>query len=149
MDLRMKKDVLIRIKGIQVVEDEQDVTELFTHGLFYKKNDNYYITYEETETTGFDGSKTTLKVEGNNKVTLMRSGKSKSHLIIENGERNVGHYGTEDANMMIGVYTKEILSELTDAGGDIYFSYELDINSTLISENEVFINVKEDVATVS
>lgn len=131
-----------------MVEDESDVTELFTQGLFYKKNDNYYITYDETETTGFDGSKTTLKVEGNQKVTLMRSGKSKSHLIIENGERNVGHYGTDAGNMMIGVYTKEISSELTDAGGDIYFSYQLDINSTLISENEVYINVQEDSSVI-
>ena len=140
----MKKDVFISIKGIQQVEDEQDVTELFTQGSFYKKNNNYYITYDESETTGFDGSKTTLKVEGNDKVTLMRSGSVKSHLIIENGLRNVGHYGTLEGDMMIGVYTKSIDSSLCDTGGDLYFSYALDINSSLISENEVYINVKTD-----
>lgn len=140
----MKKNVLIKIKGVQIVESDQDVTELFTHGMFYKRNDSYYITYDETEATGFDGSKTTLKVEGDEKVTLIRSGKVKSHLIIENGTRCIGHYGTESGNMMIGVYTKDITSELTDSGGDLYFRYALDINSTLISENEVFINVKED-----
>ncbi len=140
----MKKDVFIKIKGVQQVDDEQDVTELFTQGSFYKKNNNYYITYDESETTGFSGSKTTLKVEGNDKVTLMRSGSVKSHLIIENGLRNVGHYGTHEGDMMIGVYTKSIDSSLSDNGGDLYFSYALDINSSLISENEVFINVKAD-----
>lgn len=139
----MKKDVLIKIKGIQIVENEPDVTELFTRGFFYKRNNNYYITYDETETTGFNGSKTTLKVEGKDKLTLIRSGKAKSHLIIQNGERNVGHYGTEQGELLIGVYTKDFSSKLTDCGGDLYFSYELDINSSLVSENEVYINIQE------
>ncbi|WMJ22063.1 DUF1934 domain-containing protein [Paludicola sp. MB14-C6] len=140
----MKKNVFIKIKGIQQIEDDQDVTELFTQGLLYKKNNNYYITYDESETTGYEGSTTTLKVEGNDKVTLMRSGNVKSHLIIENGTRNVGHYGTNEGSLMVGVYTKQMDSNLNENGGDIYFRYALDINSTLISENEVFINVKSD-----
>lgn len=139
----MKKDVCIKIKGIQIVDNQSDTTELFTLGSFYKKNQNYYITYDESETTGFINGKTTLKIEGNNKVTLLRSGPVKSHLIIENGRRNVGHYGSLDGDLMIGVYTKEMDSQLSDDGGDLYFHYDLDVNSSLISENEVFINVKE------
>lgn len=138
----MKQDVFISIKGVQQVDDEQDVTELFTQGCFYKKNDNYYITYDESATTGFDGSKTTLKIEGNSKVTLLRSGTIKSHLVIENGSRNIGHYGTEEGDMAIGIYTKQIESGLSDSGGDLYFHYDLDINSSLISENEVYVNVR-------
>lgn len=140
----MKKNVLIQIKGVQQIEDDKDVTELFTQGLLYKKNDNYYITYDESETTGYEGSKTTLKVEGTDKVTLLRSGAVKSHLIIENGTRNVGHYGTNEGSLMVGVYTKQMESNLNEDGGDIYFRYALDINSSLISENEVFINIKAD-----
>ncbi|MEG0692101.1 MAG: DUF1934 domain-containing protein [Oscillospiraceae bacterium] len=138
----MKKDVFITIKGIQKVDDEKDTTELFTQGNFYKKNNNYYITYDESEATGFQGSTTTLKVEGNDKVTLIRSGTTRSHLIVQNGERNIGHYGTAEGNLAIGVYTKQIKSSLDDNGGDLFFSYSLDINSNLISENEVYINIK-------
>ena len=138
----MKKDVLITIKGIQKLDGESDTTELFTHGNFYRKNDNYYITYDESEATGFQGSTTTLKVEANDKVTLIRSGTTQSHLIVQNGERNVGHYGTDQGNLSIGVYAKEIKSTLDDTGGDLYFAYSLDINSNLISENEVYINIK-------
>lgn len=138
-----KKDVYIKIKGVQIVDDQSDTTELFTLGSFYKKNNNYYISYDETETSGFGFGKTVLKIEGSNKVTLLRSGETKSHLIIENGQRNVGHYDTMQGDVMIGVYTKALDSKLSDAGGDVYFQYNLDINSSLISENEVFINVKE------
>ena len=139
----MKKDVFITIKGIQNVDGEKDTTELFTQGNFYQKNSNYYITYDESEATGFQGSTTTLKIEGSGKVTLIRSGTTQSHLIVENGERNVGHYGTDQGNLAIGVYAKQVSSSLTNNGGDLFFSYSLDVNSNLISENEVYINIKE------
>lgn len=139
----MKKDVWISIKGIQQIDDEKDTVELFTQGNFYRRNNSYYITYEESETTGFEGCKTTLKIEGENKITLIRSGLHRSHLIMENGERNLGHYGTDAGDMVIGVNTRQIKSGLSDQGGDLYFSYSLDINSSLLSENEVFVSVQD------
>lgn len=139
----MKKDVYISIRGIQAVDGDRDVTELFTQGRFYRRNNSYYITYDDSEATGYEGCKTTLKVEGSRKVTLTRSGASRSQLIVEQGERNIGHYGTIAGEMIIGVSTKLVRSSLTDSGGDLRFSYSLDVNSSLISENEVYINVKE------
>ena len=51
----MKKDVMISIKGIQKSEGDRDEVELMTFGNFYKRNNNYYITYDESEATGFQG----------------------------------------------------------------------------------------------
>ena len=51
----MKKDVLITVKGTQRVSGETDVTEMMTTGRFYRKNKLYYISYEETEATGYSG----------------------------------------------------------------------------------------------
>lgn len=140
----MKKDVLIHIKGIQLINGERDTTELFTQGSFYRRNGNYYITYDESEATGFVGSKTTLKVEENRKVTLIRNGSSRSHLIVERGERNIGQYGTEQGNLTIGINAHKIESRLTDEGGELFFSYSLDVNASLISENEVTIQVEQN-----
>ena len=53
----MKKDVLITIKGTQKVGGESDVIEMMTTGRFYRKNKLYYISYEETEATGYEGCK--------------------------------------------------------------------------------------------
>lgn len=58
----MKKDVLITIKGTQKIGNEKDVIEMVTTGRFYRKNQMYYISYEETEATGYEGCRTTLKV---------------------------------------------------------------------------------------
>lgn len=139
----MKKDVYISIRGVQRADDGRDETELFTRGGFCRRNNSYYITYDESEATGFEGCKTTLKVEGSDKITLIRSGPVRSHLVVQSGERNIGRYGTEQGDIVIGVNTRQIDSHLTDEGGDLYFAYSLDINSSLVSENEVFINIKD------
>lgn len=139
----MKKDVLITIKGIQNTDGDNDVVELFTMGRFYRKNGSYYISYDESEATGYEGSKTTLRVEQDNKVTMLRSGSIRSQLIIERGVRHQCSYDTGYGSFTIGVSGDKIVSSLTDAGGDIEFKYSLDVNASLTSENEVYINVKE------
>ena len=140
----MKQEALIKIKGIQRAGGDDDVVELLTTGSFAREEGCYIISYEESEATGFEGALTTLRYEEEaGRVTLTRSGAVRSHLIVEAGERNIGHYGTAGGELIIGVNTRLIRSSLTDAGGDLRFSYSLDVNSSLVSENEVYVNVKE------
>lgn len=140
----MKKDVLISIKGIYDSEDDRDEVELFTTGTYYKKAGSYYICYDETEATGFEGSRTVLRVENEDKVTMNRSGKAKAQLIVERGVRHQCHYGLDMGDMMIGVLGSSIKSSLGDKGGSLEIKYSLDINSMLASENEMYISVKEN-----
>lgn len=139
----MKKDVLISIKGVYDSEDDHDVVELFTTGTYYKKDGRYYICYDETEATGFEGSKTTLMVDQENKVTLERSGKARAQLIVERGVRHQCHYDMGFGDLMIGVSGSIIKSDLGDKGGNLKIKYSLDVNSMLTSENEMYVNVKE------
>ena len=130
----MKKDVLIDIKGIYRQDGEQDQVELVTTGSYYKRNGDNYIDYEETEMTGFHGTHTVLRVELSQRV---------SQLIIERGVRHQCHYDTGYGAMTIGVSGDRVFSDLDDHGGKLQFSYSLDVNTSLASENEVFINVRE------
>ncbi len=139
----MKKDVLIDIKGIYRQDGEQDQVELVTTGSYYKRNGDYYIAYDESEMTGFEGTRTVLRVEGSQRVTLSRSGSTKSQLIIERGVRHQCHYDTGYGAMTIGVSGDRVSADLDDHGGRLQFSYSLDVNTSLASENEVFINVRE------
>ena len=139
----MKKDVLINIKGIYRGEGDSDVVELFTTGQYYKRDGHYYISYEESEATGFEGSRTTLKVEPDrDTVTLSRTGTATTEIIVERGVRHQCHYDIGVGDMMIGVMGNRIKSSLTDSGGKLEFKYSMDINSLLTSENEMYINVK-------
>jgi len=142
MVLIMKKDVAISIKGISLNAQDRDVIEIFTTGEYYKKDGNYYIRYNETEATGFDGASTTLEIF-ENCVVLSRSKPAASQLVIERGVRHQCHYDTGAGDFMIGIMGSRIKSSLTDAGGNLELKYSMDINSMLTSENEMYIHVKE------
>ncbi len=139
----MEKDVCINIKSVQSSDEGEDATELFTYGKMKKiKTNNYRIFYEETDAMGFEGCKVTLDIS-EDEVKLMRTGNASSNLIIERGKKHHCHYGTPYGDFMVGINTNELKNEITDKGGDLYLKYTIDVNSGFLSENELFINIKE------
>lgn len=140
----MQENYLISIKGRQRVDDETGEVELTTFGSYVRRGDSRYIVYKEYTSEDKNKTRTSiLKVDGGNKVTLMRGGEDSTRLILERGKRHLCQYDTEFGNMMIGVFTSRVQSELDDLGGKLEVSYTLDINSSLSSQNEIFITIKE------
>jgi len=84
----MKKDVIITIKGTQKIDGELDSIELLTCGRFYRKDRDYFLSYDESETTGFAGRRTTVRIEDGQRVTMQRTGPILSQLIVEKGRRH-------------------------------------------------------------
>jgi uncharacterized beta-barrel protein YwiB (DUF1934 family) len=137
-------DALISIKGTVLSEGAQpDIIELVTAGRYCTRDGKRYISYKESEMTGLDGVTTTLKVEGDDCVTLIRSGAAQSRLIIAKGQRQLCHYGTDYGDLMVGISGCHINSKLDDVGGELSFNYTLDVNSDTVSQNEVLISVRE------
>lgn len=141
----MHKDVLISIKGTVISEGaEPDIIELVTAGKYYARCGNYYISYKESEATGLEGVTTTLKVDGQSSVTLIRNGSARSRMILEKGRRHLCQYDTGYGPLMVGVSGTRIRSTLGDLGGELDFYYTLDVNSSLLSENQVSVQVREN-----
>ncbi|MCL1904263.1 MAG: DUF1934 domain-containing protein [Oscillospiraceae bacterium] len=143
----MKKDVSINIKAVQIAEDERDTTELFTCGRLSRgrgtRSNDYTLSYQESGVTGFEGNKINLMVTGDNMVVMQRSGDAPSNLVIEKGKKHHCHYGTPFGDFMVGITADDVICNLNDSGGDLYLKYTIDINSTLMSENEMFIDFKD------
>lgn len=139
----MKENYLISILGRQNMDGETGEVQVTTLGSYVKKGNNRYITYKEYDSEE-NGKPVTsvLKVEGNNKVTLMR-GADSTRLVLENGKRHLCQYDTGYGNMMIGIFTSQLHAHLTDEGGELEVRYTLDINSNLSSSNEILITIKE------
>ncbi len=115
-----------------------------TRGSFTKKNGSYYISYKETQTIGFEGCTTTIKIaEDGSRVALLRFGRrANSQLLIEKGRRNLCHYETGYGSMTLGVTADEIECGLTEKGGTAKFGYLLDANSAeLVSRNRLEVTV--------
>ena len=145
----MEENYLITIKGTMEQRGDTDTVELMTRGSLVHKDGAYYIVYKETETTGYEGCTTTVKVaEDARKVSMLRFGKQSSQLIIEKGTRHLCHYETGYGSISLGVAADVIEQrlviehELTDHGGRLKFSYTLDSGAeSFISRNLVDITV--------
>ncbi len=137
----MKKEARINIVGTQIVDGVEDSVELMTEGVFYEKNGSFYISYEEPDENGYKNCKTTLKITGDEKAVMTRSGEYESHLFIEKNRRNVCQYNTLYGNMLLGISSVEIENNLDSSGGDATIRYSIDINTALLSENELKIHV--------
>ena len=147
----LKEDYIIRIKSRieQHVEEpaeeeeKEEFVELMTRGQFVQKGSSYYITYKETETTGYEGCTTTVKVADDaRKVSMLRFGKQTSQLVIEKGTRHLCHYETGYGAISLGVSADVIEHALDENGGKLQFSYTLDSGAeSFISRNLVDITV--------
>ena len=139
-----KNEYLISVTGIQEVDGEKDKIELQTVGKYIMKPDHAYIGYKEyDEENPSVSSNNIIKVENDNKVTIIRNGEIQSRLILEKGRRHECHYRTMVGDMMIGVFADTINNELNDNGGKLHVSYSLDFNNELISNNEFYIDVQK------
>lgn len=139
----MQENYLISIKNRQQMDGETGEIEVTTLGSYVKKGDSRYIVYKEYDTENNRPTQTSvLKVEGNSRVTLMRS-EGKTRLVLEKGKRHLCPYDTGYGYMTIGVFTSRVSSSLTDLGGQVEVSYTLDVNASLSSLNEILITVKE------
>ena len=129
MSKPLKEDYIIRIKSRieqrldepAAEEEKEECVELMTRGSFVLKGGSYYVTYRETETTGYEGCTTTLKIAADgSRVAMLRFGKgggAGTQLLIEKGRRNLCHYETGFGSMTLGVTADEIDCQLTEKGG--------------------------------
>ena len=141
----MEEKYLITIKGTMEQDSKSETVELMTRGSLVHKDGAFYIIYKETEATGYAGCTTTVKVaEDARKVSMLRFGKVPSQLIIEKGVRHVCHYETGVGALTLGVAADEIRCQLTDAGGQAFFSYTLDDGTQELSRNLVEVTVTLD-----
>lgn len=138
-----QNNVTISLISNQTDGVNTDQSEIITQGFFEKKDDRYIISYSESEATGFEGAITELSIYGNEKIVLNRSGEFMSNLIVEMGKKHHCVYGTPYGEIMVGINSKEINSELNDNGGKLNFKYVIDVNSSYVGDFDVTIDVKQ------
>ena len=139
----MVQNGLIKIVGKQKYGIDSDKVELTTVGTFEEKDDCFVLRYKEEQEPPMQPLRTKLTItKDEQRVELMRSGATSSLLIIERSKRNLCNYGTEFGEILMGIYGKNIESYFKDNEGSFAFSYDIDVNGALTSENEVKVTVK-------
>jgi uncharacterized beta-barrel protein YwiB (DUF1934 family) len=131
---------------VQTAANERDTTELFTCGKLTSSKGNYTLSYQDSDVTGFGDGKVCLDVTGNDMVVMRRSAGGQvtaTSLVIEKGKKHHCHYGTPYGDFMLGITADDVRCSRDGDGGELYMKYTIDVNSTLMCENEMYINFKE------
>ena len=140
----MNKEVIISIAGEEKFPEmgEENVTELVTEGKYYKKGDKHYISYKETEVTGFEETTTMLKIE-NDRVHLTRYGQVNTHMVFAPGEKHTGYYDTPFGSFTVGIISDAVKVEFGQKSGQIDIRYSLEIDNNTKAEHKLSLNVRE------
>ena len=140
----MEENYLLSVCGKQFVNGNSDKVELQTNASYVMRGSSRYITYKEYDPQDPQVHyRTTVKVDENNVVTVIKGGEISHNLILEQGQRHRCEYRTPYGNMTLGIYTERVEIELDDNGGSISVSYNIDIENELASSNELVLNIKE------
>ncbi|MGM9615244.1 MAG: DUF1934 domain-containing protein [Oscillospiraceae bacterium] len=138
------RDVIISITGVQNDPNgDKDSVELVTTGKYGMENDEIRFTYEESELTGLDGTRTTFTISPMG-VVLRREGSLNSEMVFQQGRKNFFLYETPYGSATMGVDTRRIDTQLDEHGGNLELDYDIDFNHTLMGRNKFKINVREN-----
>ena len=139
----MEKRVLITVNS--VIDDasgENDKMSFITEGVLSKEDNDFIVSYEESEITGLDGTTTIFRVNRDS-VTLTRHGNVDSMMLFEVGKTHLSDYDTKYGSVMLGITAKNVDVNFNDKGGDIKVDYVLEYNRAYGGRNSLYVNVSE------
>lgn len=139
----MKQEVLITLRGTQTIPGEKPETvELMTRGTMTGRNGKFAISYVETELTGTAGVVSTFLIFNPHRVVLTRDGPIKSRMVFVEGVKDESIYDLGFGSLLLGVYTRKIEVDLSEAGGRLFIDYSVEIEQSQTSRNSYEILVE-------
>ncbi|MBR1456793.1 MAG: DUF1934 domain-containing protein [Oscillospiraceae bacterium] len=139
----MLKDVWISINSIHGYEQEdEDSVEFTTDGYYYYEDGVGCLSYEESEVTGLEGTRTSMIVMPD-QVVVDRDGLITSRMIFKEGMKNSFLYETPYGQATMGIDTRKIHRDIGENGGRVEIDYVLDMEHAVVARNRFQITVTE------
>ncbi|WP_196594470.1 DUF1934 domain-containing protein [Pectinatus sottacetonis] len=133
--------VILTVEGSQIdILGDTTSIEFIAEGQYCQKNGISYILYNETKSSGMEGTKTLLKI-ADNTVHLIRKGNISQQQFFSDGVKSDSQYQTPYGSMKIAVLTKKITIEKGTISSSVYINYDMLINGAWQSNNELHIEV--------
>ena len=135
----MDENVVIKISGLQIVENTGDNVEVIAKGKHYLKKDKHYLLYEEYEND--ENSKTSNMIKFNNDIVeITRKGQVDGKLIFQENQKKQSLYSTPMGDLLIEVLTKEIEVSDDDDDVNLKIKYQIHVDGNKVSDNEIDIS---------
>ena len=139
----MMKDVVISINSTFAYEDgEEQQMEFTTDGYYFYEDEVGCLSYEETDVTGLEGTRTSLFVMPD-QVIVDREGTVTSRMVFKEGLKSAFQFATPFGNATMGINTRRIDQSMGEGGGSVEIDYVVDMEHAVASRNKFQITVRE------
>jgi uncharacterized beta-barrel protein YwiB (DUF1934 family) len=139
----MLDNAIISISGRNMdVFTGSGVMELVTRGSFYKENDRYVVSYNESELTGMNGTTTIFQIEPK-RVTMLRGGQVNTHMVFERDRKHLSLLDTPEGALSVGVCAWKVDAQMDDSGGDMTLEYAVEVDHAVTGANYIHLKVKK------
>ena len=137
-----KIPVMLRISSRQCYQGlDPDSMELVTEGTLEKKGQIWEISYDESDLTELSGVTTTFCVSSRG-ISLKRSGRLQSQMLFREGVRHESLYQLDFGALMIAVTAQKIRFDLSEQGGSVDISYNIEVEQSAAGVVEYHLSVK-------
>lgn len=136
----MDNNVIIKISGLQVVEDTGDQIEIIAPAKYYIKNNKHYLLYEEIDDQNGASTKNTIKFQ-DTMAEVIRKGAVNGRLVFDK-ERNIQSiYSTPFGELLLEIMTNKIKLTVQEEQINLKIDYELYVNNSKVSDSKIEISV--------
>lgn len=136
----MDNNVIIRISGLQKVEDTGDNVEMLATGKYYIKNNKHYLMYDEIDEDSGIKTKNTIKFNETS-AEVMRKGMVNGKLVFSKGDNNQSLYSTPYGDLLVEIFTKDVKLNHQQDNISLKIDYELYANNSKVSDSEIEIDI--------
>ncbi|MGI6070192.1 MAG: DUF1934 domain-containing protein [Blautia sp.] len=140
----MTKDVLIRVKGLQSVGEEDGADapiEIVTVGEYYFRNGSHYLRYEELEDGGPGTTVNYIKF-GETGLEVRKKGVTNVHMVFQEQKKNVTYYQTPYGSLQMGIAATKMNLKESENDLNVTVDYVLEMNDEYVADCYITIDVQ-------
>ncbi len=137
----MKKEVLLSISGLHMLEEEDGDVEVVTAADYYERGGKHYVLYEEV-LEGMEGHiSNTIKI-GEDSLEVLKRGLTNTRMIFEKGKKTLSRYHTPFGMLELGIFTKSMKAEESEEKIEVAVDYLLEVNAEQLAECHIKMHIR-------
>ncbi|MBE5889710.1 MAG: DUF1934 domain-containing protein [Lachnospiraceae bacterium] len=139
----MTSEILLKISGLQMADQDSDTIETISPGTYYNRNGKHYFIYEDV-TEGFEQpTENRIKLK-QGYMELHKKGLTNVHMVFEKDKKNVTYYYTPYGSLLIGIDTTKVEVTETESTITAEIEYALEINNEFVADCHISIEASSD-----
>ncbi len=131
----MDKDVLIRVTGLQMINEEgqEEPVEMVVPGSYYYKNGFHYLRYEEIVDESGEPTVNYVKMSPS-AMEVRKKGLINVHMVFERGKKNMAFYTTPLGTLQMGIAATSLTLVEEEKKLDVKVEYALEMNNEHVAD---------------